>query len=108
MAQPVLHADQFYLDQSVGNAILAENQTPYITDAQIVAASGVADLKTAVDNYAGHSDQEGLKPGIKRALDIGKDDTSLSDTNVQAATTAATLAANTYASTNKVGPVDLK
>lgn len=107
MARPVLHSDQIDLSKAVGGSILYEDQTPYITDAQIVAASGVPDLKTAVDNFAGHSDQEGLKPGIKRALDVGQADGSLSDTNVQAATTAETLAANTYGDPTKIGPVDL-
>lgn len=107
MAIPVLHSDQQDLSRMVGGTILYEDETPYITDAQIQAATNVADLKTAVDNFVGHSDQVGLKAGIKRALDIGKDDTSLSDSNVQAATSAETLAANTYASASKKGPVDL-
>lgn len=107
MGRPILHSDQLDLDQAVGGAILYENQTPYITNTQISNATGVADLKSAVDGFAGHADQEGLKPGIKRALDIGAADGSLSDSNIQAATTAATLMANTYGSPDKVGPVDL-
>lgn len=107
MAQPVLHSDQIELSKAVGGALLYENETPYITNTQIGNATNTTDLKNNVDAFAGHLDQEGLKPGIKRALDIGHDDTSLDDTNVQAATTAATLAANTYASTDKKGPVDL-
>lgn len=107
MAQPVLHADQYQLNVAVGDALNYENETPYITSTQIANATGTADLKTDVNAYAGHLDQEGLKPGIKRALDIGNYDTSLSDANVQAATDEATLRANTYASANKKGPVDL-
>jgi hypothetical protein len=108
MAQPVLHADAQDLSRAVGGAILYQNETPYITSTQIQNATNVADLKTAVDNFAGHSDQIGLKDPLKRALDLGKDDTSLSDTNVQAATSAATLAANTYGDPTKRGPCDLK
>jgi hypothetical protein len=107
MAQPVLHSDQLHLNKALGGSILYEDQTPYITDAQIVAATNVQDLKTNVDNFAGHADQAGLKPGIKRALDLGLADGSFSDTNVQAATTAETLVANTYADPTKIGPVDL-
>lgn len=107
MAVAILHSDQQQLNRSVGNAILYENQTPYLTNTQIAAATGTADLKANVDSYVGHAEQEGLKPAIKRALQIGHDDTSLSDTNVQAATNAATLAANTLADPSKVGPCDL-
>lgn len=107
MARPILHSDALDLDKAVGGALLYEDQTPYITDAQIVAAANTEDLKDDVDAFVGHADQAGLKPGIKRALDIGNADGSLSDANVAAATTAETLAANTYASSSKVGPVDL-
>lgn len=107
MGQPILHSDQLNLDKAVGGGILYENQTPYITNTQISNATTYTDLKTAVDNFAGHADQEGLKPGIKRAIDLGAADGSLSDANIQAATTAATLAANTYADPTKIGPVDL-
>lgn len=108
MAQPVLHSDQQDLSRAVGGAILYQNETPYMTSTQISNASNVADLKAAVDGAAVHADAEGLKSPIKRALDIGKDDTSLSDSNVQAATNAATLAANTYGDPTKKGPLDLK
>jgi hypothetical protein len=107
MAQPVLHSDALELNRAVGGTILYQNAIPYMTNTQIAAASGVADLKNNVRDAAVHADQEGLKPSIRRALDIGKDDTSLSDTNVQAASTAATLAANTYVGANDIGPPDL-
>jgi len=107
MAQPLLHSDQFYLDQAVGENIHGENQFPLITDAQIVAAANTTDLKAAVDGYVGHSETEGFKPGVKRALDIGHDDGSLSDVNVAAATDAATLSANTYADPGKIWPLHL-
>jgi hypothetical protein len=107
VAQPILHSDALELDKAVGQIILYQNAVPYMTNTQIAAATGTADLKNNVRDAAVHADQEGLKPGIRRALDIGNADGSLSDTNVQAATTAATLAANTYASANKLGPVDL-
>lgn len=107
MAQPLIHSDQFYLDQAVGENIYGENQFPLITDAQIAAATNVADLKTAVDGYVGHSETEGFKPGVKRALDIGLADGSLTDSNVAAASTAATLAANTYADPGKIWPLHL-
>lgn len=107
MAQPLIHADAYYLDQVVGENILGQNAFPLITDAQIVAATNTTDLKAAVDAYSGHSETEGFKPGVKRALDIGNVDGSLSDTNVQAATNAATLAANTYTDPGKKWPLHL-
>lgn len=108
MGQPVLHSDAIPLSQAVGGHLLYENETPYITNTQIGNATNTADLKANVDSFAGHLDQEGLKDPLKRALDIGHDDGSLSDANVQAATDAATLAANTYGSADKKGPMDLK
>lgn len=107
MARPILHSDQLDLDKAVGGAVLYQNATPYITSTQIGNAANTEDLKDDVDAFVGHADQAGLKPGIKRALDIGNADGSLSDVNVAAATDAATLAANTYGSPNKLGPVDL-
>lgn len=107
MAVAILHADQYYLDQVVGENILGENQFPMLSDVQIAAATNVADLKAGIDAFVGHSETEGFKPGIKRALDIGHDDTSLSDTNVAAATNAATLAANTTADPGKIWPLHL-
>jgi hypothetical protein len=107
MAQPLIHIDAYYLDQAVGENILGQNAFPLWTDAQLVAATSIEDLKTAIDNYAGHSETQGFKAGVKRALDVGKADGSCSDTNVQAATTAATLAANTYADPGKLWPLFL-
>lgn len=108
MAQPVLHNDQIELSKSVGGHLLYQNETPYITSTEIQNATNVADLKNEVDGFVGHADQEGLKDPLKRALDLGKDDGSLSDANVQAATSAATLAANTYGDGVKKGPMDAK
>lgn len=105
MAAPLLHADAYYLDQAVGEGLLGENQIPLLTNAQIIAATNTTDLKNNIDAYVGHSEQEGFKPGVKRILDIGNADGSLSDANVQAATTAATLAANTFADPAKVWPL---
>lgn len=107
MAQPILHADQFYLDQAVGENILGQNQFPFLSDAQIAAAANTAALKANIDAYAGHADTEGFKPGVKRALDIGLADGSMSDANVAAATNAATLAANTYGNPAKLWPLFL-
>jgi hypothetical protein len=107
MGQPLLHSDAQHLDRSVGNTILYQNGLPYVTATQIAAATNTAGLKTIVTALVCHADQEGLKPGINRALDIGNTDGSLSDTNLQAASTAATLAANTYADPSKNGPCDL-
>lgn len=107
MAIPILHSDQFYLDQEVGANILGANQFPFYSDAQLQAATNTADLKVLVAAYAGHSDTEGFKPGVRRALDLGNTSGSLSDANVAAATTAATLAANTTGSPGKIWPLAL-
>lgn len=80
---------------------------PLVTATQIAAATNVAGLKADIDAYVGHSETEGFKPGVKRALDIGLADGSLSDANVQAASTAATLAANTFADPDKKWPLHL-
>lgn len=86
---------------------MGQNGFPLVTSTQIAAATNTAGLKVDIDAYAGHSETEGFKPGVKRALDIGLADGSLSDANVQAATTAATLAANTYADPGKLWPLHL-
>lgn len=106
MARPILHSDAIPVDEMVGQNILGENQFPMITDAQIQAATTYVDLKTAITNYAGHSETDGFKPGFKRSMDLGSATTSLSDANVQAATNAATLAANTFGTPGKVGPLN--
>ena len=112
MSQPVIHTDAVQLDRSVGNAILYQNEVPFVTSTQIgnaTTAVGTAStsLEQNVRNFSGHAELEGFKPSIIRALQIGNADGSLSDTNVQAATNAATLAANTYGDPTKKGPLDL-
>lgn len=102
-----LHSDQINLNMTVGQNIRLAGQLGLLTDANVVAAANVADLKAAIDtNLAGkHSDQQGYGWGLKRALDIGKDDGTLTDAAVAAATGVDNLASLTTSEPGKVGPL---
>lgn len=108
MAQPLLHADQFYLDQAVGHGLMGAKSAGVITDTQVNAASTNLGLRAALaSGYVGHVDGQPLVPLAQRALDVGLADGSMSDVNVNAATTVALLTANTFADPTKVGPQEL-
>lgn len=102
-----LHSDQEMLNRSVGENIRLAGQVGLLTDANVIAATSVADLKSNIDtNVAGkHSDQAGYAFGLKRALDLGKDDGTLTDAAVQAATGVDNLASLTLSDPGKVGPL---
>jgi hypothetical protein len=101
-----LHSDQQTLNASVGENILLAGDAGLLLDADVTGATSVADLKAKIDsNLAGkHSDLAGLAFGLKRALDIGKDDGTLTDAAVQAATGVSNLASLTLAG-GKIGPL---
>ena len=101
-----IHADQQALNAEVGRNILLAGDSGLLIDSDVTGATNVADLKARIDvNVAGkHSDIAGLAFGIKRALDIGKDDGTLSDAAVAAATGVSNLASLTLAA-GKVGPL---
>lgn len=108
MAQPLLHSDQFYLDQAVGHGLQGAKQSAAISDAQVSSATTNAGLRAALaSGYAGHADGLPLVPVAQRALDVGLADGSMSDANISASTTVALLTANTFADPGKIGPQEL-
>lgn len=101
-----LHSDQMTANAMVGENILLAFDAGLLTDQNVIDATNVADLKASIDtNAAGkHADSRNVAYQIKRALDIGKDDGTLSDAAVAAATGAANLASLTLAG-GKIGPL---
>lgn len=103
---PPLHTDQVNLNAEVGRNILLAGELGLLTDGNVTGATNVADLKAAIDANVRtkHSDQRGYAFGLKRALDLGKDDGTLTDVAVAAATGVSNLASLTLAR-GKVGPM---
>lgn len=101
-----LHSDQTTLNKSVGENILLAGEIGLLLDADVTGATNVADLKAKIELNARtkHSDQRGFVFGLLRSLDIGKDDGTLTDAAVQAATGVSNLASLTLAA-GKVGPL---
>lgn len=101
-----LHSDQINLNADVGRNILLAGELGLLIDSDVTGATNVADLKARIDvNLAGkHADQQGYGFALKRALDLGKDDGTLTDAAVAAATGVSNLASLTAAG-GKVGPM---
>lgn len=101
-----LHSDQQTLNASVGENILLAGELGLLIDSDVTGATNVADLKARIDANAAtkHADQQGYVFGLKRALDLGKDDGTLTDAAVAAATGVSNLASLTLAA-GKVGPL---
>src|SRR5689334_11768745 len=101
-----LHSDQTTLNMSVGENILLAGELGLLTDQNVIDATNTTDLKNSIDTNLAtkHSDQRGYAFGLKRALDIGKDDGTLADAAVAAATGVSNLASLTLAA-GKVGPL---
>ena len=102
-----LHSDQENINIGVGNNIRLAGQVGLLTDAQVVAATGVTDLKNNIDANAAllHSDQQIYAYRLKRALDLGYDDGTLTDAAVAAATSLENLASLTLANAGHYGPL---
>lgn len=102
-----LHSDQEFLNRTVGENIRLAGELGLLTDAQVVAATGVTDLKNNIDANAAtkHSDMQAYAVALKRALDLGKDDGTLTDAAVQAATGVTNLASLTLSDAGKIGPL---
>lgn len=107
MAAPILHADQVGINLVVGENIRLAGQVGLLTDAQVIAATTVQSLKDAVDLNAStaHSDIQGYVGRLKRAFDLGKDDGTLTDANIAAATGWDNLASLTLSLPGKSGPI---
>lgn len=101
-----LHSDQTTLNMSVGENILLAGEIGALTDQNVIDSTNVADLKSFIDTNlrTKHADQAGYAFGLKRALDIGKDDGTLTDAAVAAATGVSNLASLTLAA-GKIGPL---
>lgn len=105
MAQPIISGDQQTLDQGVGHALRQGVQTTVITDAMVNSSTTNAGLQALVAAFSGATELYPYVKLINRALTMGFNTGSCSDSNVSAATTVALLVANTYSQTGKVGAV---
>lgn len=107
MASPQLHSDQVGLNLVVGENLKLAGQLGLLTDQNVIDAATYADLKASIDtnSAAVHSDQLGYAGRLKRAIDIGYADGTLTDTNVAAATGVANLATLTLSDPGKLGPL---
>ena len=105
MAIPILASDQLFLDAGIGHVLRQGAQTGVITDAQVSASSTNAGLQALVAGFSGATELMPYVKQINRALTLGFNDGSMSDTNVNAATTVALLVANTVSEAGKTGPV---
>lgn len=97
-----LHADQRFLNFAIGQNLVSAFSGygyPELTNTTINAATSNTTLQDAVTAAFVHADQAYSKARINLAIRLGKYDTSLSDARVLAATTEATLLANTYGTT---------
>lgn len=110
MAAPVLHADQVGLDMIVGENLNLAYQTGLLTNTNVNSASTYTDLKNSIEtnSLTLPSEFRGYVGRLNRAIDYGKDDGSLSDANVAAATTVAELVAFTQAGADKIGPIAIE
>lgn len=107
MAAPQLHSDQVGLNLVVGENIKLAGQVGLLTDQNVIDAATYADLKASIDtnSAAVHSDLRGYADRLKRAIDIGFADGTLTDANVAAATGVANLATLTLSDPGKQGPI---
>lgn len=96
-----LHADARFLDLAIGQNLVSAFSGygyPELTNATISAATTNQTLQDAVTASFVHADQSYSKKRINLAITLGKYDGSLTDARVLAATTEATLLANTLGS----------
>lgn len=101
-----LHSDQVNLDMTVGAATRLAGQVGLLTDQNVIDATNTTDLKNSIDTnaQAAHADVRGYVPGLKKALDVGKDLGVYTDAAVQAATGVNNLASLTLSDPGKLGP----
>jgi hypothetical protein len=108
MAQPILGSAEQILDEGIGHALRQGLQCGTITDAMVAASSTNALLQTAVAgvaNAAATPDAQQYIQMVNRALTLGFNDGSCSNTNVNASSTVAALVSNTYSQAGKIGIV---
>lgn len=104
-----LHSDQRELDKVVGQNIRLAGELGLLTDQNVIDATNTTDLKNSIAANAltKHADQQNYVFPLQRALDIGKDDGTLSDSAVAAATGVDNLASLTTSDAGKKGPLAL-
>jgi hypothetical protein len=90
-----LPADAVYLSENIGCNIRSAETLGLLTDANVLAATSVADLQANILAASGPADIDQSRPRINRALDYGKYSGELSDARVTASTTIAELIALT-------------
>lgn len=105
MAVPILASSQEFLDAGVGHVLRQGLQAGVITDAMVSASTTNAGLQALVAAATGATEILPMKQLVNRALALGLNDGSMSDVNVNAATTVALLVANTVSQAGKIGPI---
>ena len=105
MAIPILATDQQFINEGIGHVLRQGLQTATITDAMVSSSTTNAGLRALVAAGTGATDVLPYKQLVDRALVLGFADGSMSDTNVNAATTVALLVANTISQAGKTGPI---
>lgn len=105
MASPQLHSDQVGLNILVGENIRLAGRVGLLTDQNVIDSATYLDLKNFIDTNARtlHSDQQGYADRLKRAIDLGKNDGTLTDANIAAATGVENLASLSLAT--GTGPI---
>jgi hypothetical protein len=104
-----LHSDQINLNQVVGENIRLAGTIGLLTNQNVIDATTWTDLQNSIDTNARalHADVQNYAVPLKRALDIGHDDGTLSDAAIQAATGYDNLASLTQSAPGITGPLAL-
>jgi hypothetical protein len=92
---------------AIGENIRLASQLGLLTDTAIQNATTYTDLQAAIRTAAAglHSDMQGYAERLVDAIEFGKADGTLNDTDIQAATSGDTLAALTQSAAGKIGPI---
>lgn len=107
MAQPILGTAEQILDEGIGHVLRQGVQIGTITDTMVNNSTTNAGLQALVAAGAA-TDSTDVMPYrqlVNRALTLGLADGSMSDSNINAASTVAALVLNTFSQAGKVGPV---
>lgn len=98
-----LHSDAQGASRIVGQSLRQAYESGVLTNTNVADATTASGLKTIVSAASVHADQKPILDRINKGIDIGIADTSLNDTDLQAATTVNGLAGLTYSSAGELG-----
>lgn len=92
---PVLHSDQYYLAQLIGENLSLALNSGLLTNSDVGGGKTSTTMQAAIVTNAAtkHADFQGFVPSLKRAMDYGNALGILSDANVQGVSTVAELIA---------------